>query len=100
MSLFCNITNSREDQPTYYHLHFHVVSVSMEPNATQAIGKAFSLPNIISQLETMAGGDDAGMQDVELSYVIGEESEVWREVFGPLKEGKLEGGKENEGGKG
>jgi m7GpppX diphosphatase len=61
----------------------------MEPNATQAVGKAFSLPNLISQLDTMAGGSDTGMQDVELTYSIGEASELWTEIFGPLKEGKL-----------
>ena len=61
----------------------------MEPNATQAVGKAFSLPNIISQLETMAGGPDAGMHDVQLTYTVGEASELWTEVYGPLKEGGL-----------
>ena len=61
----------------------------MEPNATQAVGKAFSLPNLISQLETMAG---PGLQDVELTYTVGEASELWTELYGPQKEGKLKDG--------
>jgi m7GpppX diphosphatase len=46
------------------------------------------LANIISQLETIAGGADAGMQDVGLTYHLGERSELWEKVFLPLKEGK------------
>ncbi|MCJ1333348.1 hypothetical protein MMC10_010042 [Thelotrema lepadinum] len=74
-------------QPTYYHFHVHIVAAAMEPNATQAVGKAFSLPNLISQLETMAGGAGSGMQDVELTYTVGEASDLWTEVYGPVKEG-------------
>lgn len=40
---------------------------------------------MISQLETMAGGPDAGMADVSLTYYVGEASELWTEVFLPLK---------------
>ena len=61
----------------------------MEPNATQAVGKAFSLPNLISQLEGMAG---PSLRDVELTYTVGEASELWTEIYGPLKEGKLKDG--------
>jgi m7GpppX diphosphatase len=75
-------------QPTYYHLHIHIVSVALEPNATQAVGKAFSLPNLISQLETMGGGPEAGFADLDFTYGLGEKSELWTEVFLPLKEGK------------
>lgn len=81
------------DQPTYYHFHVHIVAAAMEPNATQAVGKAFSLPNLISQLETMEGGPDAGLQDVELTYTVGEASELWTEIFGPLRDGKLKAAK-------
>jgi m7GpppX diphosphatase len=62
--------------------------VNLDPTATQAVGKALALDNVISQLETMAGGDDAGMADVELSYTVGEASELWTRIFRPLKEGK------------
>ncbi len=81
-------------QPTYYHFHIHVVSIDLEPNATQAVGKAFSLANLISQLETMAGGPDAGMADVELTYALGENHELWQEVFSKLKRGNLTAGEE------
>lgn len=72
------------DQPTYYHFHVHVVNVMLEAGATQATGKAFGLENLISQLETMAG-DDASMADVSLTYYLGEASELWEDVFAPLK---------------
>lgn len=76
------------DQPTYYHFHIHIVHVGLEAGATQAVGKALSLDNIVSQLATMAGGDDAGMKDVDLTYTLGEASELWTEIFAPLKEGR------------
>jgi len=60
----------------------------LEAGTTQANGKAFGLENLISQLETMAGGPDAGMADVSLSYFLGEASELWTNVFGPLKCGE------------
>jgi m7GpppX diphosphatase len=75
-------------QPTYYHFHIHIVHINLDPNATQALGKALGLENVISQLETMGGGDDAGMADVELAYTIGEESELWSQIFRPLKDGR------------
>ena len=77
-----------EDQPTYYHFHVHIVNVMLEAGTTQATGKAFGLENIISQLETIAGGEDAGMTDVSLSYFLGESSELWTNIFGPLKCGE------------
>ncbi|KAI9848044.1 MAG: hypothetical protein M1837_001146 [Sclerophora amabilis] len=72
-------------QPTYYHFHVHVVNVMLEAGATQATGKAFGLENLIAQLETMRGGDDVGMADVSLTYSLGEASELWTDVFLPLK---------------
>ncbi len=76
------------DQPTYYQFHIHVVNVALEAGPTQATGKAFGLENLISQLETLKGGDDAGMSDTSVTYSLGEESELWLQVFQPLKEGK------------
>lgn len=75
-------------QPTYYHFHIHVVHVNLDPTGTQAVGKALGLDNVISQLETMGGGDEVGMDGVEIAYTIGEASELWEMVFKPLKEGK------------
>lgn len=59
----------------------------LEAGSTQATGKAFGLENIISQLETMEG-EDASMADVSLTYFMGEASELWTGLYGPLKEGK------------
>lgn len=72
-------------QPTYYHFHIHVVNVMLEAGMTQSVGKAFGLENLIAQLRVMEGGPETGLADVSLSYVVGDESELWREIFGPLK---------------
>lgn len=61
------------------------MNVMLEAGSTQATGKAFGFENIISQLESMDGWD-AGMADVSLTYYLGEASELWETVFGPLKE--------------
>ncbi|KAB8077850.1 HIT-like domain-containing protein [Aspergillus leporis] len=71
-------------QPTYYHLHIHVVHAALEAGTSQAVGKAVGLESIISQLETMAGDDEAGMHLATLSYTIGEASDLWKEVLEPL----------------
>lgn len=60
----------------------------LEAGSTQATGKAFGLENIISQLETLAGGDDASMADVSLTYFLGEANELWTTIFEPLKRGE------------
>ncbi|KIH88901.1 scavenger mRNA-decapping enzyme DcpS [Sporothrix brasiliensis 5110] len=78
-------------QPTYYHFHIHIVHVQLESGATQATGKAIGLEALIEQLEHMGGregqtDDDIGMDAVSLSYTLGEASELWAAVFGPLKE--------------
>ncbi|ETI21171.1 hypothetical protein G647_07515 [Cladophialophora carrionii CBS 160.54] len=75
-------------QPTYYHFHIHVVHAMLEAGTTQSVGKAFGLGNVIAQLESMAGGDDAGMHQVDMHYFVGEESELWGRCFGRLKKGQ------------
>ncbi|BDD55755.1 hypothetical protein MPDQ_007335 [Monascus purpureus] len=75
-------------QPTYYHFHIHVVNVMLEAGTTQATGKAFGLENIISQLETLPGDENASMADVSLTYFLGEASELWATIFAQLKEEK------------
>ena len=72
-------------QPTYYHFHIHIVHVALEAGATQATGKAIGLENIIAQLESMAGDKESGMDGIELHYTVGEASELWGEIFEPLK---------------
>jgi m7GpppX diphosphatase len=75
-------------QPTYYHFHIHIVHVELEAGNTQATGKALSLENVISQLETLQGGETASMAEVNLAYHLGEQSELWEKVYLPLKEGR------------
>lgn len=75
-------------QPTYYHLHVHVVHVMLEAGTTQAVGKALGVENIIGQLETLEGPEDVGLESVSLTYGLGEASELWKGVFAPLKLGR------------
>jgi m7GpppX diphosphatase len=75
-------------QPTYYHFHIHIVHVNLDAGATQATGKALGLENVISQLENLQGGEDAGMHLLELTYTVGEASELWTQIHLPLKQGK------------
>ena len=81
-------------QPTYYHFHVHVVHIMCEAGGTQSVGKAIGFESIVSWLESMAGegagggGEgEVGMDGVDLTYYVGERSEVWERVFGVLKEG-------------
>ncbi|KAF3043979.1 hypothetical protein E8E12_003681 [Didymella heteroderae] len=76
-------------QPTYYHFHIHIVHVELEAGTTQATGKALGLENVISQLDGMAGEDEASLADVSLSYHLGERSELWEKIYLPLKEGRV-----------
>ena len=82
------MANPNSDQPTYYHFHIHITTTSHDPSATQATLKAFSLPNLIAQLETLAP-ECKSLADTSLTYTMGEASELWAEVFGPLKEGMV-----------
>jgi m7GpppX diphosphatase len=75
-------------QPTYYHFHVHVVHVMLEAGVTQAVGKAFGLGNVIAQLEGMGGDEESGMQNIDLHYFLGEESELWKKCFGRIKAGE------------
>ncbi len=72
-------------QPTYYHLHIHIVHAALEAGATQATGKAVGLDSIIETLQVMAGDDEAGMDAVAMTYTLGEASELWAQVYEPLK---------------
>lgn len=83
------------DHPTYYHFHIHIVNVNLEASGhTQSTGKAFGLENLISWLESMGSEDpEKGMHEVNITYFVGEEGDIWKEVFGLLKE-KRKGGVE------
>lgn len=60
----------------------------LEAGSTQAVGKAFGLENIIFQLETLSVDPDASMADLSLTYYLGEASELWTDIFLPLKRGE------------
>ncbi len=74
--------------PTYYHFHVHVVHVMLEPEGgTQSVGKAWLLGGLIAWLESMQGNDEAGLDGVEITYGVGEESELWKGLWVRLKVG-------------
>lgn len=74
--------------PTYYHFHVHVVHVMLEAEGgTQNVGKAWELGGLIATLQGM-GGDEVGLDSVDVSYVVGEESDLWKGLWGPLKRGE------------
>ncbi|KAF2971247.1 hypothetical protein GQX73_g2391 [Xylaria multiplex] len=79
LKLFCHY------QPTYYHFHIHVVHVMLEANSTQSLGKAVGMDSIIEQLESMVGGEETGMDSISISYTVGEASDLWTDIFEPLK---------------
>jgi len=61
--------------------------------ASAAAGKAILLQTVIDTLELMkevetTKGMVKGYKDVNISYTLGEESELWQKVFGPLRTGK------------
>ncbi|KAJ2907367.1 Scavenger mRNA-decapping enzyme [Zalerion maritima] len=74
-------------QPTYYHFHIHIVHVALEAGATQATGKAVGLESIMETLNAMDGDDEAGMDRVSMSYMLGEAGELWIQVFESIKNG-------------
>ena len=71
--------------------------MAREPDAGQAAGKAYGLENIIAQLRTLGiaesqgdgGSDDKselGMAEIDITYTVGEVSELWTNIFLPLKQ--------------
>lgn len=74
-------------QPTYYHFHIHIVHVALEAGATQATGKAVGFDSIVETLASMGGDEEAGMDRLSIGYTLGEESELWREIYAPMKNG-------------
>ncbi|TKX21538.1 m7GpppX diphosphatase [Elsinoe australis] len=74
-------------QPTYYHMHIHIVALTLDAGATQAVGKALDLRNVIGMLKAMPD-ESSSMADVGLSYTVGEGAELWEKIWGPLKKGE------------
>ncbi|KAF4551498.1 m7GpppX diphosphatase-like protein [Elsinoe fawcettii] len=71
-------------QPTYHHLHIHIVALTLDAGATQAVGKALDLRTVIGILKALPN-EDSSMADVDISYGVGEGTELWEKIWGPLK---------------
>ncbi|EPS45643.1 hypothetical protein H072_370 [Dactylellina haptotyla CBS 200.50] len=79
-------------QPSYYHFHIHVVHISHDMGASASVGKAILLDEVIQVLEVMkiaqsASGKELGYKDLDMTYTLGEEHDLWKKVFGPLSSG-------------
>ncbi|RPA82600.1 scavenger mRNA decapping enzyme [Ascobolus immersus RN42] len=77
-------------QPSYYHFHVHVVALDFEGGLGQSAGKAILLDDAIARLEEMAGDENAGFEKSSFTYFLGEESELWQNVFAKIKAGNNE----------
>ncbi|KAF3936037.1 hypothetical protein ABW20_dc0100194 [Dactylellina cionopaga] len=80
-------------QPSYYHFHVHVVHVSHDMGPSASVGKAIPLDEVIQVLEVMklareAGATALGYKDLNMTYVVGEEHDLWKKVFDPLARGE------------
>lgn len=42
------------------------------------------LEDVISRLESMGGGDDAGFMDVDMTFFVGEETELYQRIFSKI----------------
>lgn len=78
---------AQQDQPTYYHLHIHLIHVQADVGGSQAISKAVSFDSVIEYLTLMAKPEDS-MASVNLVYSVGEATELWQRIFEPLKKGE------------
>ncbi|KAG8628666.1 hypothetical protein KVT40_002531 [Elsinoe batatas] len=74
-------------QPTYHHLHIHIVALTLDAGATQAVGKALDLRTVIGILKALPN-PDSSMADIDISYGVGEGTELWEKVWAPLKKGE------------
>ncbi|KAK6499849.1 hypothetical protein TWF481_010206 [Arthrobotrys musiformis] len=78
-------------QPSYYHFHVHVVHISHDMGASATAGKAILLDEIIQVLRLMQkspGPKVLGYKDLEMTYVLGEEHDLWKKIFEPLGKGE------------
>lgn len=72
----CDLRMFLHYQPSYYHLHVHITHVNVNtPGAS--VGKALLLDDVIDNLEL--GPADYYMRST-LTYVIGEDEELWRRL--------------------
>ncbi|KAF3291390.1 hypothetical protein TWF970_000604 [Orbilia oligospora] len=83
-------------QPSYYHFHVHVVHISHDMGASATVGKAILLDEVIQVLKLMeklpssagSGSEIVGYKDLEMTYVLGEEHDLWKKIFEPLGKGE------------
>ncbi|KAK4685310.1 m7GpppX diphosphatase, partial [Tremellales sp. Uapishka_1] len=60
-------------QPTYYHFHVHAVHVQSEILAGMTVGQAHLLDDLISLLELSSPAGPSLVQQMTLTYLLGEE---------------------------
>lgn len=75
-------------QPTYHHFHVHVVHAQLEAGTTQSVGKAWGFDALLAMLELLR--PEQSLADITLAYAVGENAELWKDIFAPLKARELE----------
>jgi m7GpppX diphosphatase len=75
------VTVLKLDHPSYYHLHVHVVHVDFNGSDGMAVGKAWLLDDVIEQLPYLG---PEGFKQKTITVIIGEESDLWKEVYSKL----------------
>jgi len=78
--------------PSYYHFHIHVVHISHDMGLSATIGKAILLNEVIQNLQIMkavenAGGEPIGYKDINITYALGEEHDLWKKLFSKVMVG-------------
>jgi len=69
------------DHPSYYHMHIHVVHTDFQGSDGMSVGKAWLLDDVIEQLSYLS---PEGFKRKTITFIIGEESDLWRQVYSKL----------------
>ncbi|OLL25748.1 m7GpppX diphosphatase [Neolecta irregularis DAH-3] len=68
--------------PSYYHLHVHIAHVSYDGSFGSVAGKAILIEEVIERLQECPTG--TGYSSKTLTFSIGEESDIWKNIFARL----------------
>jgi m7GpppX diphosphatase len=71
------------DHPSYYHLHIHIVHTDFQGGGGMAVGKAWLLDDVIEQLALLG---PEGFKRKTITFILGEESDLWNTVYSKLPE--------------
>jgi len=73
-------------QPSYYHFHVHIVNANYEGLLGMSVGQAHLLDDIISLLELDSAGDVGILQRMTLTYGLGDQHGLYKDMKDALLE--------------